>query len=96
MDENLREWILERNENAMLADGFEDAIIGMAHVWRPDPPGQKRAMVVVYDADKCIDILMERDGMTEDGAIEYFDFNVIGGYSSANQPVYFWRYDKEE
>jgi len=52
------------------ADGFDEAIIGIGQrCGQPD--------LIAYDYDKCIEIL-ERD-MTYDEAIEYFEFNVVGG-----------------
>jgi len=57
----------------LLADGFEDAFIGVAV--------RNGAECAVYDRDKCIKILIERDGMTEDEALDYFEYNVIGSLS---------------
>jgi hypothetical protein len=37
---------------------------------------------------KCIDILMKRDDMTEEEAVEYFEFNVTGSYVGENTPVF--------
>jgi hypothetical protein len=31
---------------------------------------------------------MERDGMTEEEAIEFFEFNVVGAYVGGGTPVY--------
>ena len=59
--------------NMLLADGFEDAFIGVAVC-----NGNRCA---VYDQAKCIEILMERDGMTHEDAVEYFDYNVLGSLS---------------
>jgi hypothetical protein len=65
---------------ALVADGFDEAIIGMAR--------QFNQTLVVYDEDKCLSILMERDGMTEEEAIEFFEFNVVGAYVGGGTPVY--------
>lgn len=65
---------------ALVADGFDGAIIGMAR--------QFNQTLVVYDEDKCLAILMERDGMTEEEAIEFFEFNVVGAYVGGGTPVY--------
>lgn len=67
----LLEKLADLNPEAALADGFEDALIGIAHRFGEDP-------VAVYDRDKCIRILMERDEMTEEDAIDHFEYNVIG------------------
>jgi len=72
------------DEEILQADGFDEAIIGYAEVWREK--SQRRVMA--YDRDKCIDILMERDGMDWSGANEYFDFNVAGAYVGPATPVF--------
>lgn len=82
--------IEERNEElqefhgALLADGFEDALIGYG--FRFNHP------VAIYDYDKCLEVLVLRDQMTPDEAIEYFDFNVIGAYVGESTPVYIMKY----
>jgi hypothetical protein len=65
---------------ALYADGFEDAIIGVGRQFNTE--------IVIYDEDKCLSILMERDGMTEEEAIEFFEFNVVGAYVGGGTPVY--------
>ena len=54
--DELREWISEFNDHALLADGFDAAIIGVAE--RCSQP-----TLIVYDAEKCIEILVQRDGI---------------------------------
>lgn len=46
------------DEETLHADGFEDAFIGYGVRFK--------SMVAVYDGTKCIDILVERDGMTHE------------------------------
>ena len=65
----------------LLADGFEEAFIGMCERFGMQP-------VAAYDRDKCIDILIQRDQMTYDGAEEFFDFNVIGAWAGDLTPVF--------
>ena len=57
------EEIGEINPEALLCDGFDDAIIGMAERINLGP-------VVAYNTEKMIDIMVERDGMTYEDAIE--------------------------
>ena len=64
----------------LLADGFEDALIGYGTRFSYG--------VAVYSTSKCLDILMERDGMTYEEAMEYFTFNVTGAYVGENTPVF--------
>ena len=43
---------------------------------------------MAYDRDKCIEILVERDGMEYEEAIEYFEFNVVAAWSGEGTPVF--------
>ena len=73
--------IAEINPEAMLADGFDDAILGMCVQFGAEP-------LVAYDYEKCVEILIERDGMTRIEAIDFIQFNVIGAYVGLNTPVF--------
>ena len=53
-------------EELTTASGLDDAIIGVG-VRCSQPP------VVIYSVDRVIKILMDRDGMTNDEAIEFFE-----------------------
>jgi hypothetical protein len=44
--------------------------------------------VAVYDYDKCLDILIQRDGMDIEGAIDYMEYNVVGAYVGNSTPVF--------
>jgi len=80
----LREWLAEFNPEALLADGFEGAILGVGE--RCGQPA-----LVVYDRAKCLEILMQRDGLTYDEAVEYFDFNTAGAWVGAGTPIWLTR-----
>ena len=71
------------------ADGFDEAIIGQACIWR----NQGMHNVLVYDAEKMRSILMKRDGMTSEEAREYIEYNVEGAYVGDSTPVYVWTED---
>ena len=73
----------------MLVDGFEAAIVGIAE-------GCGRSPVVVYDREKCVAILMERDGMDRGEAEEFFDFNVSGVYVGPGTPVFLVKPEEEQ
>ena len=75
-----QEIISEINPDALFADGFEDALVGYVEIFNK--------LVAAYDRDKCIDILMIRDGMSSEEAVEYFDFNVTGSYVGENTPAF--------
>lgn len=72
--------VAELNEEALFADGFDEAIIGVAERFGMPP-------VAAYDYEKVIAALM-KDGMDRDGAEEYFDFNIGGAWMGDNTPVF--------
>jgi len=73
--------IIEINPEALLCDGFDEAIIGTAERINLGP-------VVAYDTNKMITILMERDGMTLEEAWDFFDFNIQGAWMGEFTPVF--------
>ena len=78
--------------NAMIkADGFDDCILGIAEVW----DGNERAHRIVYDALDMVKVLMDRDGMSHEEAIEYFEFNIDGAYLGKMTPIFMFRSDLE-
>ena len=74
--------ISDINPDALFADGFDAAIIGY-----------DANCTVVYDYDKCMEILMERDSMTEHEAHEYMEFNVVNAYVGDFTPIFIHRLD---
>lgn len=65
---------------ACLADGFEDALIGWVQRFN--------ATVPLYDRERCIEILVQRDGMDYEAAEEFFDFNVVGAWVGDGTPAF--------
>jgi len=41
---------------------------------------------VLYDRDKCIDVLMTRDGMSHEEALDFFEYNTVGSLATAPDP----------
>ena len=87
--DRLREWVSEWNEEALLADGFEEAVVGMCEKFGAVP-------VVAYDRDKCVEVLMKRDGIDYEEAAEFFEFNVAGSYVGESTPVFLTLWSKDE
>jgi hypothetical protein len=79
MSSSKLEQILELypDDTFMVADGFDDAIIGV----------DDNNLKIVYDIDKVIDILI-KDGMSVDEAIEYYEYNIAGAYVGENTPSF--------
>lgn len=72
--------LIERfpEEEFLKADGFDDALIGVDEL----------SMRLIYSVSKCIAVLTERDGMTEEEAWEYFEFNVRGSWVGDKTPIW--------
>ena len=67
--------------SALVCDGFDEAIIGIAERIDLGP-------VIAYDIEKMLEIMVERDGMTYEEAREYFDFNIIGAWMGEFTPIF--------
>ena len=67
-------------------DGHDDAIVGRSLIWRDG----SRVDVFVYSGELILAKLMERDGMTDEEALEYIDFNIEGAYLGEGTPVIMW------
>ena len=65
----------------MTADGFDEAIVGSITSYG-------RGETVLYSTQKILDIMMERDGMTEEDAMDFFHSKVIGSYNGDAMPAF--------
>jgi len=74
MLDKILEWFPE--EELLIADGFDNAIIGI----------DEASMRLIYSVSKCIEILNTE--MTEEEAVEYFNFNVMGAYMGEKTPIW--------
>lgn len=72
--------LFERLNGAVRLNGFDDAILGTATSSTLD-------LVLAYDYQKMLVILMEQ-GMDRDGAIEFFEFNILCLYAGDKMPVF--------
>jgi hypothetical protein len=91
----IRDEIAEINPEALLLDGFDEAIIGMAERINLGP-------IIAYDVEKIIEILandmeVEEDDLVDDQSIEevkismayeYFYFNIQGAWMGENTPIF--------
>ena len=65
----------------MTADGFDEAIIGSITSYG-------RGETVLYSTQKIIEVMMERDGMTAEDAMEFFNYNILGSYNGDGMPAF--------
>jgi hypothetical protein len=66
------------DEQLVIADGFDEAVIGI------DVVGER----IIYSVQKVIDILMERDGMDEQEAIDWYEYNMQSTYVGEHTPIW--------
>ena len=80
--------LTDENPDAIIYDDMEEALIGL---YRGRNNGQAETYtedtIAVYSYVKFIQIYIDRDGMSEEEAIEFFDFNVNGLILGKNQPI---------
>ena len=66
------------DEELLVADGFDDAIIGYSDELKK----------VIYSLNACVDILMANHGLQYDEAIEFFVFSVQGSFIGDESPLF--------
>ena len=86
--DKVRNWVKDNDEEALFADGLDDAIIAIS---RDSLTGKYR---VVYDVARIVQVLVNDQGMDEDEAYEHMEFNIIGGYVGEMTPI--WAFLPEE
>lgn len=79
--EDIQDQLSAENENALMADGYETCLIGITYQFGRPP-------VACYDYEKCIALLIKRDGMDHEEAVEFFEFNTLGSGMGENSPVF--------
>jgi len=77
--DKILEVMAEVNPEAIVYDNLKSALVGIAT--------QFNKSILVYDYQKCIDIIMD-DGMTREEAEEYFNFNVLGCWAGEHTPCF--------
>ena len=79
-----RDDLAQIDEDMLLVEGFDEALLGYAQ--RCGQPA-----LAVYDRARCIEILVQRDGMSEEDAEEFFEFNVVGAWVGDRTPLFLYR-----
>lgn len=77
----------EFNENAITLDMFECALIGVCRQFNRPP-------VALYDYDKCISIVMNKNNMEYDEALDFFEI-VVSADLGDNTPAFMHMLNKE-
>ena len=82
--EELREWVDNISGNSdeplLLADGFEDCILGVINRFGSEPH-------ICYHMPSVLKRI-QADGLTEEDALEHFNYNVIGAWAGDATPAF--------
>lgn len=85
-----KEELANLNPDMIFYDGLEPALIGAVQIFNK--------VVALYDYEKCIDHLIERDGGDYEMVTEHLEYNTLGSYVGENTPGFLMRtesfYDK--
>ena len=77
--ELIKEILAEENPDAYIYDGADEAILGLIYF--------DTGPVLAYSYSAYINMFVERDEMSLEDAVEFFDFNVAGLHLGEHQPI---------
>jgi hypothetical protein len=75
------ELLAEENPDALTWDGFDEAVIVIVN-------RACQSSLALYSVPLCVEILCKRDGMSENDAHEYLEFNTPQAYMGHMTPLY--------
>tara|TARA_Y100001973_G_scaffold95089_1_gene147985 strand:- start:2494 stop:2760 length:267 start_codon:yes stop_codon:yes gene_type:complete len=88
MAKNIREKLSDSyGEELIFADGFDDAIIGVATGFD--------SQRVVYCYVSMIETMMKEDDISYEDALDWIEYNTLGSYIGKNTPIYVMGIDNE-
>lgn len=70
------------NNDMLFLDGYDPkALVGVRIK-------SGSSIIAIYDDTLCLESLMDNDDMTEEDAIDYFEYNTRGSYVGENTPAF--------
>jgi len=76
----LAERLLELGvEDALVMTGYDDCVVGLLERFGMEP-------IVLYDKEKVIQQLMDEGCDSYEGAVEFYEFNQLGGWHGDKTP----------
>ena len=66
-------------EEPVVMDGYDDCVVGCLERFGMEP-------IVIYDKEKVIQQLMDEGCDSYEGALEYYEFNQLGGWHGDKTP----------
>lgn len=83
--EEILEHMEENCDEAVIRlEGLDDALVGWANPWDTSGITPTR---LIYSAAKCIKIMMDNQGLSEDDAIEWLSYNTENCYLGEHTPI---------
>jgi len=79
----------DKEKGLVIAEGLNEAFIGLMMRFNVHEP------IACYDYDRVIQGLIAQ-GATEEEAIEYFDYNILGSWVGDRTPYYLRRMSLDE
>lgn len=78
LDDIIEQW---PEASFLKADGYDDCILGYEYDWNGN-------MRLIYSVKAILDKMVTEDEMSEEDAIEHFEFNMRGGYVGEQTPIW--------
>jgi hypothetical protein len=72
------------SSDLLFADGYDDAIIGVAVGFDSER--------VIYSVEKMVEVCTQDMGMSHEEAWEWLEFNTFGAYVGEQTPIYMENY----
>ena len=72
--------LIDDDSELAFIDGHDNAIIGVVE--------RDGLWMVVYDTRKILQLLRKRDGMSREGAREFFEYNIASFGIGENMPIF--------
>ena len=79
-------WEQLKENECLLADGFNEAVVGISYGVNPR---------TVYSVHKIVEILME-EGLSWEESVEHFTYNIGGAYVGEETPIFIYDLDEQE
>lgn len=86
-----RDELSEINEQCILFDGYEGALVGYSIRYGREP-------IAIYDYERCLEILMTKgeggfdEALSYEEALEWFEFNTLGCWAGDCTPSFLIRF----
>jgi hypothetical protein len=79
----------EKRASLLKLDGFDECYLGIGETYGEHP-------ALIYDYAQIIEHLQQQDGMSQEEAEEYFEFNMLGSYIGEKMPIFLNRVPLED